>query len=231
MLEAIKQDLLQLSSPKRAAFVLRFFKTGKGQYSEGDVFIGVSNPNARTIAKKYAQLSLADVEVLIKNPIHEFRFVALIILVNLFIKSRGVARQDVVDCYLRNLEYVNNWDLVDCSCYKILGPHLFNQDRSLLYELAASSHLWSQRIAIVSTLYFIKENQFSDTLRLSETLLSHRHDLIHKAVGWMLREIGKRDELVLEEFLDEHIEQMPRTALRYAIERFSESKRKYYLTL
>ena len=231
MLEAIKQDLLQLGSPERAAFVLRFFKTGKGQYSEGDVFIGVSNPNARTIAKKYAFLSLADIEILLQNPTHEFRFTALVILVNRFSKSKDQAHQDVVDCYLRNLEYVNNWDLVDCSCYKILGAYLLQQDRSFLYELASSSHLWSQRIAIVSTFCFIKEKQFSDTLCLAEILLPHRHDLIHKAIGWMLREIGKRDELVLEEFLDEHIEQMPRTALRYGIERFPESKRKYYLRL
>ena len=202
MLEALKHDLLQLGSPERAAFVLHFFKTGKGQYEEGDVFIGVSNPNARIIAKKYAQLSLADTEQLLQNYIHEFRFVALIILVNRFAKSRGVSRQTVVDCYLRNLEYVNKWDLVDCSCYKILGAHLINQDRNLLYELAANSHFWSQQIAIVSTFCFIRGNQFSDTLRLAEILLPHRHDLIHKAIGWMLREIGKRDELVLEEFLD-----------------------------
>ena len=162
---------------------------------------------------------------------HKFHFVALVILTIRFSKNRRGEKELIVDCYLRNLQYINNWDLVDTYCHKIIGIQLINQDRNLLYELAASTHLWSQRIAIVSTFHFIQKHQFSDTLQLTTLLLPHRHDLIHKAVGWMLREVGKRDELVLEEFLDEHIRQIPRTTLRYAIERFPESKRKYYLAL
>jgi 3-methyladenine DNA glycosylase AlkD len=231
MLEDLKTELHNKSSPERAVFVSRFFKTGKGQYGEGDIFIGVSNPDARQIAKKYAQISLLETEQLLQSPIHEHRFVALVLLTHRFAKSRGEAQENVVSCYLRNIEKINNWDLVDISCHKIIGPYLFDKERSLLYELAARPHLWSQRIALISTFHFIGKRQFTDTLQLSEMLLSHPHDLIHKAIGWMLREIGKRDELVLEEFLQDHIRQMPRTALRYAIEKFGVSKRKYYLAL
>ncbi|TAF98007.1 MAG: DNA alkylation repair protein [Cytophagia bacterium] len=231
MLEDLYTDLQNKSSPERAVFVSRFFKTGKGQYGEGDIFAGISNPDARAIAKKHAQLPLTDIEKLLQNPIHEYRFVALVLLTNRFTKSNTDQRESLVACYLRNLRFVNNWDLVDTSCHKIIGPYLLNKDRSLLYELVESSDLWTQRISIISTFHFISKGQFSDTLRLAAHLLPHPHDLIHKAVGWMLREVGKRDELVLEEFLGEHTRQMPRTALRYAIEKFPESKRKYYLAL
>lgn len=233
MLQQLKNDLIQLGSPEKAAFLSRFFKTGKGQYGEGDVFLGISMPEIREIIKKYTSLSIDEWTELLQSPYHEFRIAALIGLMKQFQKAKKdeLTQQRIFDIYLSNLNYINNWDLVDVTCRDIVGAFLLNKERSILFELAKRPHLWSQRVAIVSTWYFISRNQFTDTLQLSELLLSHKHDLIHKAVGWMLREVGKRDELVLEEFLDTHVKQMPRTALRYAIERFPESKRKYYLTL
>lgn len=233
MLQQLTTDLLQLGSPEKAAFLSRFFKTGKDQYGEGDVFLGITMPEIREIVKKYPSLLLEEWTELLQSPYHEFRMAALIGLMKRFQKAKKEAgtQQCIFDIYLSNLDKINNWDLVDVTCRDIVGAFLLHKDRSILYELAERPHLWSQRVAIVSTWYFISRNQFTDTLQLSELLLSHKHDLIHKAVGWMLREVGKRDELVLEEFLDTHLKQMPRTALRYAIERFPESKRKYYLTL
>lgn len=233
MLRQLTTDLIQLGSPEKAAFLSRFFKTGKGQYGEGDVFLGITMPEIREVVKKYPLLSITEWTELLRSPYHEFRMAALIGLMKRFQKAKKDEpnQQRIFDIYLANLNNINNWDLVDVTCRDIVGSFLFDKDRSILYELAKRPHLWSQRVAIVSTWYFISRNQFTDTLQLSELLLSHTHDLIHKAVGWMLREVGKRDELVLEEFLDAHITQMPRTALRYAIERFPESKRKYYLTL
>ncbi len=233
LLPQLKNDLQQMGSPEKAAFLLRFFKTGKGQYGEGDVFLGITMPQIRETVKRYAAISIEEWEQLLHSPFHEFRMAALIGLMKQFQKSKKDedVQQRIFEIYLNNLDYINNWDLVDVTCRDIIGAYLLHRERDILYELAHRSHLWAQRVAIVSTWYFITRNQFSDTLRISEILLSHQHDLIHKAVGWMLREVGKRDELVLEEFLDTHLQQMPRTALRYAIERFPESKRKYYLTL
>lgn len=233
MLQNIKNDLQQLGSPEKAAFLSRFFKTGKGQYGEGDVFLGITMPEIREVVKKYTMLSIEDWTELLQSSYHEFRMAALIGLMKRFQKSKKdeITQQIIFETYLSNLDNINNWDLVDVTCRDIIGAYLFHKERSILYELAQRPHLWAQRVAIVSTWYFISRNQFSDALQISELLLSHKHDLIHKAVGWMLREVGKRDELVLEEFLDTHVKQMPRTALRYAIERFPESKRKYYLTL
>ncbi|WP_428654054.1 DNA alkylation repair protein [Runella sp.] len=233
MLQHIKNDLQQLGSPEKAAFLSRFFKTGKGQYGEGDEFLGITMPEIREVVKKYSMLSIEEWTELLQSPYHEFRMAALIGLMKRFQKSKKdeLTQQIIFETYLLNLNNINNWDLVDVTCRDIIGAYLLHKERSVLYELAQRPHLWAQRVAIVSTWYFISRNQFSDTLQISELLLSHKHDLIHKAVGWMLREVGKRDELVLEEFLDTHVKQMPRTALRYAIERFPESKRKYYLTL
>lgn len=233
MLQQIITDLIQLGSPEKAAFLSRFFKTGKGQYGEGDVFLGITMPEIREIVKKYPMLALEEWTELLQSPYHEFRMAALIGLMKRFQKAKKdeLTQQRIFDIYLSNLKNINNWDLVDVTCRDIVGAFLLHKERSILYELAERPHLWSQRVAIVSTWYFISRNQFADTLQLSELLLYHKHDLIHKAIGWMLREVGKRDELVLEEFLDTHIKAMPRTALRYAIERFPESKRKYYLTL
>lgn len=232
-LEHLENDLRALGSPKKAAFLSHYFKTGKGQYGEGDQFWGVTMPEIRATVTKYSTLSIKEWEQLLHSPFHEFRMAALIGLMKRFQKSKKdeEIQQAIFEIYLNNFDNINNWDLVDVSCRDIVGAYLFDKDRSILYQLAQRPHLWTQRVAIISTSYFIARNQFSDTIRLSEMLLTHKHDLIHKAVGWMLREIGKRDELVLEEFLDTHIKQMPRTALRYAIERFPESKRKYYLTL
>lgn len=233
ILEQLQNVLQSLGSPEKAAFLSRYFKTGKGQYGEGDLFLGITMPEIRATVSKYSNLSINDWEQLLHSPFHEFRMAALIGLMKRFQKSKKdeATQLSIFEMYLNNLDYINNWDLVDVSCRDIVGAYLFLKDRSILYQLAQQPHLWAQRVAIISTSYFIARNQFSDTIRISEMLLSHKHDLIHKAVGWMLREIGKRDKLVLEEFLDSYVKQMPRTALRYAIEHFPESKRKYYLTL
>lgn len=232
-LQPLQNELQALGSPEKAAFLSRFFKTGKGQYGEGDQFLGLTMPEIRTVVVKYSFLTINDWQQLLHSPFHEFRMAALIGLMKRFQKSKKdeATQQAIFEIYINNLDFINNWDLVDVTCRDIVGAYLLLKDRSILYELARRSHLWAQRVAIVSTWYFINRNQFSDTVRISELLLCHKHDLIHKAVGWMLREIGKRDELVLEEFLNTYVKQMPRTALRYAIERFPESKRKYYLSL
>jgi len=229
----IHNELVSLGSPQKAAFLSRFFKTGKGQYGEGDVFLGVTMPEIRAVVAKYGHLPVEDWQALLHSPYHEVRMASLIGLMKRFQKSKKdpKTQQQIFNIYLASLDYINNWDLVDVTCRDIVGAYLFHRDREVLYDLAQRSHLWAQRVAMVSTWYFIKYNQFSDALKIAELLLTHSHDLIHKAVGWMLREIGKRDELVLEEFLDTFTKQMPRTALRYAIERFPESKRKYYLAL
>ncbi|MBB3841249.1 3-methyladenine DNA glycosylase AlkD [Runella defluvii] len=232
-IDSIQKELYSLGSPEKAAFLSRFFKTGKGQYGEGDLFLGITMPEIRSVVAKYAYLSILEWQALLSSPYHEIRMASLIGLMKHFQKSKKdpAAQKQIFDFYLSHLDYINNWDLVDVTCRDIVGAYLLKQDRNILYDLAQRPHLWAQRVAMVSTWYFIKHNQFSDTLRIAELLLTHSHDLIHKAVGWMLREVGKRDELVLEEFLDTHTKQMPRTALRYAIERFPESKRKYYLSL
>ncbi len=226
-IQSLKSDLQALANPTKAAFFPSFFKTGPGQYGEGDVFIGVTVPEQRVVAKKYESLSLGDVETLLESPIHEHRLTALLILVLKYQKTRDTK---IVDFYLAHTKQVNNWDLVDSSADKILGHSLLDVKHDILYTLVKSSVLWERRIAIVATWAFIRKNEFEDTFRLSEMLLSDKHDLMHKAVGWMLREVGKRDEKALCDFLDIHCTQMPRTALRYAIERFEEKKRKGYLT-
>lgn len=230
MLVKLKQTLLNLAKPERAIQTARFFKTGKGQYGEGDIFIGITNPEVRALVKEFWKtISLADIQLLLNDDIHEFRFTGLMILVEQFEKANEEKRAEIVDFYLNNLPKINNWDLVDCSCYKILGVYLLDKDRQVLYDLANSKHLWTERIAVVSTMAFIRKGQFLDCFRLSELFLTHPHDLMHKACGWMLREIGKRDELALEEFLEEYLTKMPRTMLRYAIERMDENKRLSYL--
>ncbi|PWK28798.1 3-methyladenine DNA glycosylase AlkD [Arcicella aurantiaca] len=226
----LKQALLQLANPERAAQMARYFKTGKGEYAEGDVFIGLSNPQVQALVKEYWKaINFLEIQELIDDKIHELRFAGLLVLVSKFHKSTEINRQEIVDFYLKNVKQINNWDLVDCSCYKILGKYLLDKDRQVLYDLASTGHLWSERIAVVSTLALIKNGEFSDIFRLSEKFLLHPHDLMHKACGWMLREVGKQDELALEEFLDEHIHKMPRTMLRYAIERMEGKKRLGYL--
>ncbi|MEA5405063.1 DNA alkylation repair protein [Arcicella sp. DC2W] len=230
MLAKLKQALLNLAKPERAIQTACFFKTGEGQYGEGDIFIGITNPEVRTLVKEFWKvITLADIQILLADKIHEFRFTGLMILVEQFQKANEEKRTEIVEFYLKNLPQINNWDLVDCSCYKILGEFLLDKDRQVLYQLAESKHLWSERIAVVSTMAFIRKSQFLDCFRLSEFFLTHPHDLMHKACGWMLREIGKRDELALEEFLEENLTKMPRTMLRYAIEKMEDKKRLSYL--
>lgn len=229
-LKQIKTVLVKLSDPEKATHSARFFKAGKGEYAEGDKFIGVTVPEQRKVAKQFKDMELTEVEKLLQSDIHEHRLTALFLMVKKYQKSKKVnIKQEIVELYLKNRKYVNNWDLVDSSAHYILGPHLENKDRSLLYTLANSRKLWDQRIAVMSTFHFIKQGDFQDTLAIAEILLNHEHALIHKAVGWMLREIGKIDQRAEERFLRKHYRQMPRTMLRYAIEKFDEELRQKYL--
>lgn len=229
--ELINQ-LKKLSNPQKAEHSKRFFKSGKGEYAEGDRFLGITVPLQRKIAKQfYKELNLIDYETLLKNPFHEVRLTALYALVYLYEKSKDrVRKEEIKNFYLDNTTYVNNWDLVDSTAHKILGDFLLDKkDRTVLYKLAKSENIWEQRISIISTYRFIKDSQFDDTIAISELLLEHEHDLIHKAVGWMLREVGKKNIEVLKNFLNKHYKTMPRTMLRYAIEKFDKHKRKQYL--
>lgn len=228
-LNQLKKELRKLADPKRAKVSRWFFKTGPGEYGAGDRFIGIKVPTQRSVAKKYNDLSLADIQELLKSKIHEHRLVALLILINKYKRSEALERKKIAEFYLKNAARVNNWDLVDLSCPNILGDYLLDKSRKALYELAGSKNLWQRRIAIVSTYAFIRERQFSDTLKIAKILLNDKHDLIHKAVGWMLREVGKRDRTVLEKFLRQYAGIMPRVMLRYAIEKFSQAERRSYL--
>jgi 3-methyladenine DNA glycosylase AlkD len=229
-LKNIKKDLLTLNDPVKAEISSKFFKTGKGQYGEGDIFLGIKVPEQRKVSKKYTGLTLDDISHLLKSEIHEYRLTALFILVLKYKKEDTNGKQEIVDFYLSNTENINNWDLVDSSAHYILGDFLLDKDRSILYKLARSENLWERRIAMLSTFAFIKKEQFEDALNISEILLFDEHDLIHKAVGWMLREIGKRDLKIEDEFLQKRYNEMPRTMLRYAIEKFDEEKRNFYLS-
>ncbi len=229
MLANLKTDLQNLADPEKAAILARFFKTGKGQYGEGDIFLGVVVPKQRTVAKKYAGLGLSDIQELLSSKVHEHRLVALLILVDKYKKADSEAKGEIARFYLKHTKQINNWDLVDLSAPNILGDYLLDRDRSLLYRLAGSKNLWERRISVMSTLAFISRKDFGDTLRIAEVLLDDDHDLIHKAVGWMLREVGKRDPQTEEAFLKKHYRRMPRTMLRYAIERFEEKKRRFLL--
>lgn len=225
----IKKELKKKASLKRAKTSQLFFKTGKGEYAEGDVFIGVSVPEVRRIAKKYTDLSFPHIKKLLQSKIHEDRLVALLIVVEKFEKEEGVKKKEVYDFYIQSTRYINNWDLVDLSAYKIIGPHLLKKPKSILYKLARSKNMWERRIAIVATYHFIKNDLHDDTLKIAKILLGDEHNLIHKAVGWMVREVGNRSLETEEEFLKNHYQSMPRTMLRCAIEKFPEAKRKKYL--
>ncbi|MFA9288891.1 MAG: DNA alkylation repair protein [Weeksellaceae bacterium] len=220
--------LREYKDDARGRFLQRFFKTGTGEYAEGDILWGLSVPQTRIIAKEFKDLPISQIEKLLHHDIHEVRLCALIIMTHQ-VKQHS---QELYDLYLRSTDCVNNWDLVDTSAPTIMGSYLIDKDRKILYKLAKSESLWERRIAIVSTFYFIKREQYEDTLKIAEILLKDRHDLIHKAVGWMLREMGKNsldgaDQL--EEFLEEYAAVMPRTMLRYAIERMSAEKKQYYM--
>lgn len=227
-LQELRKELAKHSSKYRSEINQKFFKTGKGEYGEGDIFLGLTVPNIRKIAKKYSFVSLKIVQELLNSKIHEERLLALFILVDQFKKT---GNEKIVQFYLKNTKKVNNWDLVDSSADKILGNHLLNKPKNILYKLANSSNLWERRISILSTFEFIRNNQFQDTFKIAEILLNDKQDLIHKAVGWMLREVGKRNQTVLEKFLKKYYKRMPRTMLRYAIEKFDERRRKEYLSI
>ena len=222
MLDKLKTELKSLANPEQAKILQRFFKTGEGGYGEGDIFLGIKVPVQRQIAKKY-DLELDEIQDLLNSDIHEHRLVGLLVLMN------KDGKKEVFDFYLNNSKRINNWDLVDISAPKVVGDFLLEGDKKIIYDLAQSNNLWEKRIAIISTFAFIRKEQFDDTLAIAEILLNDSHDLIHKAVGWMLREIGKKNIDVLEDFLKKHYNNMPRTMLRYAIERFEEEKRKRYL--
>ncbi len=225
----IKAELDKIKNPAKAKFLSRFFKTGKGEYGEGDQFLGITVPAQRNVAKRHLNASFVDLKELLSSPMHEHRLTALIILTEKYKISDAPGKKKIADFYLRNIAHVNNWDLVDLSADKILGAYVHDKDRKILYNLVKSKNLWERRISIISTFAFIKRNEFGDTLKLAEILLRDEQDLIHKAVGWMLREIGKRDRNVEEKFLAKHHKNMPRTTLRYAIERFGKEERKFYM--
>ncbi|MCL5774981.1 MAG: DNA alkylation repair protein [Patescibacteria group bacterium] len=230
-LAKLKTDLRQASSPAKAKVLQSFFKTGKGEYGEGDIFLGITVPRQRALAKKYeTELSANDLEKLLKSKIHEERLVGILILVAKFQKGEENEKGEVFRFYLKHTRNINNWDLVDLSAPNIVGEYLLTKDRETLYQLAGSHNLWEKRIAILSTFAFIKRGQSRDALAISQILFNDSHDLIHKAVGWMLREVGKRcDQKILTDFLDKHATIMPRTMLRYAIERLPEKTKKNYL--
>lgn len=221
------KKLYLVRNKNQAKNLQRFFKTGPGQYGEGDFFLGISVPEQRKISKNFYDLALLEVRKLLKSRIHEHRLCGLIILIEKYKKSQK--KEEIINFYLKNIDRINNWDLVDISCPRILGDYLLNKDKKILYRLAASKNLWERRISIISTMQLIHHNQLKDAIKISEILLKDNHDLIHKAVGWTLREVGKRSLRDLEDFLKNHKNEMPRTALRYAIEKFPESKRKKYL--
>lgn len=230
----VKKELEKYSSKGKKEVFVRFFKTGKGQYGEGDMFWGITVPNIRDVAKRYFKdISFEEVKGLIESEIHEIRLTGYIILTYKYERGDKEEKERVYEFYINNLNGCNNWDIVDLSCSKIIGNYLVDNlgKRDILYTLVKSKNLWEQRISIVSTYSFIKNNDFKDTLKISKILLSHKHDLIHKAVGWMLREVGKKDIDVLREFLNENIKDMPRTTLRYAIERMDKKERDRYLYL
>ena len=229
MLDHIRRDLAQLRNPEKAKKLSGFFKTGIGQYGEGDIFLGIPVPEQRKVAKKYLHLSFTDLQALLNSEIHEHRLTALVILVSKYRKTDAHGKDEIFRFYLNNTENINNWDLVDVSAPKIVGEHLRDKDTSILFKLAQSSNLWERRIAILSTFTFIRHYDFDVALSIAEQLVNDKHDLIHKAVGWMLREIGKRDQEMEEQFLQKYARQMPRTMLRYAIEKFEAKKRKFYL--
>jgi len=228
-LAELQKTIKQKANKQQAEILQRFFKTGPGEYGEGDIFYGIKVPVQRTIANQFHQLPLNDLQILLKSGVHEERLIALLMLVQKFKHANEPVREKLFSFYLKNSKQINNWDLVDLSADKIVGAYLIDKEKSLLFKLAKSTDLWERRISMISTFYFIKNGIFEVTFQIAEILLNDKHDLIQKAVGWMLREIGKRDLEPEEEFLKLHYKQMPRTMLRYAIEKFPEAKRQAYL--
>ncbi|MEM9333950.1 MAG: DNA alkylation repair protein [Pseudomonadota bacterium] len=225
----VRKALQALADPEIAAHSAGFFKTAPDEYGEGDIFIGVRVPKIRELVKQYRELPERAVLSLLRASVHEERMVAVLVLVEQFKRADAEQQERIATLYLDHREFVNNWDLVDSSCHKILGPWLFHRQRDRLFELARSASLWDRRIAMMTTYYFIRRDDFDDALALARILRNDEHDLIHKVVGWMLREIGKRDVAVETRFLQDHYQQMPRTMLRYAIEKLPQATRKAYL--
>ncbi len=229
----VKKELQALADKEKARQLKGFFKTRKSEYAEGDKFLGVVVPDQRDIAKKYYKdITLGGISLLLKSVYHEIRMTALLMLVNKMEKTKDAKkRESIVGCFLKNIDAINNWDLVDLAAPSILGRYLFDKDKTMLYEFAASDNLWRQRIALLATFYFIKHNHFDDTLAICEMLMDNAHDLIQKSIGWMLREVGKRDIDKEREFLDKYAATMPRISLRYALEHFSEEEKEYYMKM
>lgn len=225
----IRAALNKHADPRQASILRRFFKTGPGEYGEGDIFIGVKVPQTRSVVRAFRSAPLNAVKELLKSPIHEERLLALLLLVEQYDRGDEEQRSTIFNAYIRRTKCINNWDLVDLSAPNIVGDFLRDKDRTILYSLAKSKSLWEKRISILATFAFIRNNEFDDTLKISEILLTDPHDLIHKAVGWMLREVGKGSLKIEQSFLDKHAPKMHRTMLRYAIEKFPEELRKKYL--
>ena len=230
MIKIILKEIYLYRNKNKSKILSKFFKTGSGQYGEGDVFLGLTVPISRKIALKYKNISKAKILSLLKNKIHEVRLIGILILVFRYKEAKLKRKKEIVDFYLKNTKCINNWDLVDLSAHYILGDFLLGKkNKKILFKLAHSRNLWEQRIAIISTLAFIKKGKIKWTTKIAKIFINHKHDLIHKATGWMLREVGKKNIKELRKFLDTNISQMPRTMLRYAIEKFPENIRKKYL--
>jgi 3-methyladenine DNA glycosylase AlkD len=229
-LKEIKRDIEQLANPKQAILLQRFFKTGKGEYGEGDVFLGIKVPVQRSVAKKYKELSFASIQQLLNSKIHEHRLIALLIMMQEFDRAEEDEKKQIFELYLKNTNNINNWDLIDLSAPNIVGNYLLDKDRNILHKLAKSNSIWEKRISMLATFEFIANKETKDALAIAEILVNDKHDLIQKAVGWMLREVGKRVSQAEEEkFLRKHYKTMPRTMLRYAIERFDNKKKEFYM--
>ncbi len=225
----IQKRLRQFATREKARVLQGFFKTGPGEYGDGDIFLGIVVPDIRRVAKEFQDTPLEEIKKILASQYHEERLLALLMLVHQFAQGDEALKKRIYGLYLKSTRYINNWDLVDLSAPNIVGTYLLDKSRKPLYAFARSNDLWKRRIAILSTVAFIRQNDFDDTLGISKILLEDDHDLLHKAVGWMLREIGKRDLRAEERFLKQHYKKMPRTMLRYAIERFPEGKRRNYL--
>lgn len=227
----IQKDLRALANPKIAEHSQRFFKTGKGEYGYGDIFLGIRVPNLRKIAKEHQdELKSSQVKKLVRSKYHEERLTGLIVWSNQYIRSKDEkSKEEIYQLYVSHFKYINNWDLVDVTCPHIIGRHLFERDRKIIFQWARSKDLWTKRISIITQLWFIRQNDLDDAFKIAKILLRDSHDLIHKAVGWVLREAGKKDRKRMEAFLTEHYQKMPRTMLRYAIEKLPESRRQKYL--
>lgn len=225
----IRDELKKKADKERARLLQGFFKTGPGEYGEGDIFLGIAVPNIRKLAKKYQGIEAESVLKLLHSKMHEERLLALLIMIFKFQRGGDKEKKLIYNIYIKNIRHINNWDLVDLSAHKIIGEYLFEKPKNILYKLAESNNLWSRRIAIISCFNFIKRENYQDGLRIVSLLLGDKEDLIHKASGWMLREIGKKDLETEEAFLNRYCENMPRTMLRYAIEKFPQKKREYYL--